>query len=117
VARSQKFGNRRLPRFRSFPKHEIYSLTSQVRRAAVSIVSNIAEGQGRITKGEFVNFLSQSRGSVTELLTQFEIAEGLGYLDSNKFSFLEIKAITTLRLLNGLIGSLRSKAKSASAGN
>jgi four helix bundle protein len=98
-----------------FPKHEIYGLTSQLRRAAVSVVSNIAEGQGRLTKGEFVNFLSQSRGSVIELLTQLEIAQGLDYLASDRFELLEKQASTTLRLLNGLIGSLRAKAKSASA--
>ena len=58
----------------AFPKHEIYGLTSQIRRSAVSIVSNIAEGQGRLTKGEFIQFLGHSRGSLLELLTQLEIA-------------------------------------------
>ena len=99
----------------SFPKHEIYGLTSQIRRAAVSIVSNIAEGQGRLTRGEFVQFLGQARGSLLELLTQLEIAVALGYVSISDFTTLEIKASTVLRLLNGLMGSIRAKTKTAGA--
>ncbi|MBV9073095.1 MAG: four helix bundle protein [Acidobacteria bacterium] len=99
----------------SFPKHEIYGLTSQIRRAAVSIVSNIAEGQGRLTRGEFVQFLGQARGSLLELLTQLEIAVALGYVSIPDFTTLEIKASTVLRLLNGLMGSIRAKTKTAGA--
>lgn len=65
----------------SFPKDEIYGLTSQLRRAAVSIPSNIAEGQGRLTRGEFKQFLGHARGSAFEVETQLLIAEDLGYLD------------------------------------
>jgi four helix bundle protein len=61
-----------------FPKSEIYGLTSQLRRAGVSVVSNIAEGQGRLTKGEFRHFPGQSRGSLLELETQLDIAFELG---------------------------------------
>ena len=55
-----------------FPKNEIYGLTAQLRRAAVSVPSNIAEDQGRLTKGEFIQFLGQARGSLLEILTQLE---------------------------------------------
>jgi len=64
-----------------FPKTETYGLTSQMRRAAVSVVSNIAEGQGRLTSGEFQHFLGQARGSLLELDTQLAIALDLAYLD------------------------------------
>src|SRR5208283_794307 len=63
-----------------FPREEVYGLTSQMRRSAVSIPSNIAEGQGRATKGEFVQFLAHARGSLFELETQILISERLGYL-------------------------------------
>src|SRR5208337_1604967 len=65
---------------REFPREEVYGLTSQMRRSAVSIPSNIAEGQGRATKGEFVQFLAHARGSLFELETQILISERLGYL-------------------------------------
>ena len=97
-----------------FPKHEIYGLTSQVRRAAVSVVSNIAEGQGRLTRGEFVQFLGHSRGSLLELLTQLEIAIEQGFLTTSDFQILDAKASNVLRLLNGLIGSIRAQSKAAS---
>ena len=99
----------------AFPKHEIYGLTSQIRRSAVSIVSNIAEGQGRLTKGEFIQFLGHSRGSLLELLTQLEIAVDLKYLTTDNFKLLEARASSTLRLLNGLMNSIRAKSKSAGA--
>jgi four helix bundle protein len=98
-----------------FPKHEIYGLTSQVRRAAVSIASNIAEGQGRLTRGEFVQFLGHSRGSLLELLTQLDIAVELKYLSPSDFQAVDAKASNVLRLLNGLIGSIRAKSKAAGA--
>jgi four helix bundle protein len=62
-----------------FPREEIYGLTSQIRRAAVSVPSNIAEGQGRINGGEFKQFLGIARGSVCELQTQLEIARALQF--------------------------------------
>jgi four helix bundle protein len=63
-----------------FPKEEIYGLTSQLRRAAISVPSNIAEGQGRLTKKEFHHFLGYARGSLLEMETQLLIAQNLGYL-------------------------------------
>ena len=67
-----------------FPRNETYGLTSQLRRAAVSVSSNIAEGQGRLTSGEFCHFLGQARGSLLELETQPDIALDLAYLDPNQ---------------------------------
>ncbi len=66
---------------KSFPKEEIYGLTSQIRRSAVSIPCNIAEGQGRLTKGEFKQFQGHARGSLLELQTQITIAKRLEFLD------------------------------------
>ncbi len=65
-----------------FPREELYGLTSQIRRAAVSIASNIAEGQGRTTPGEFRHFIGIARGSTSEVETQLIIAERLGYVSS-----------------------------------
>ena len=62
---------------REFPREEVYGLTSQIRRSAVSVPSNIAEGQGRLSPGEFRQFLSIARGSNCELQTQLEIARAL----------------------------------------
>jgi len=90
-----------------FPKCELYGLTSQVRRAAVSVASNIAEGQGRMTLGEFEHFLGMSRGSLLELETQLAIAVDLKYLSREDFHKLEAQSCEVRRLLNGLINSLR----------
>jgi four helix bundle protein len=68
-----------------FPRTETYGLTSQIRRAAVSAVSNIAEGQGRLTPGEFLHFLGQARGSLLELDTQVAIALDLNYLKPDRY--------------------------------
>lgn len=66
---------------KAFPRDEIYGLTSQLRRAAVSIPSNIAEGQGRATRGEFRQFLCHARGSLYEVQTQIHIARRPGYME------------------------------------
>ena len=92
-----------------FPRTETYGLTSQVRRAAVSVVSNIAEGQGRLTAGEFQHFLGQARGSLLELETQLEIALDLRYLNTNQLDYLMQESYQVLGLLNRLIQSLRRK--------
>lgn len=98
-----------------FPKSELYGLTSQVRRAAVSIASNIAEGQGRLTKGEFQQFLGHSRGSLLELETQLAIAVDLNYLCPEEFSRIENQTREVCRLLNGLLESLRVRSRAAGA--
>src|SRR5262250_486706 len=86
---------------RGFPQEELYGLTSQIRRAAVSVPSNIAEGQARLTRGEFRQFLGQAKGSLSELETQLLIAQNLGYL-RDACGLLSQKAEVT-RLLNGLL--------------
>ena len=91
---------------RAFPKEEVYGLTSQMRRAAVSMHSNIAEGQGRQSPREFRRFLSVAHGSVREIETQILIAERLKYLDSQAKSELMDAAAEIGRLLNGLMNSL-----------
>jgi four helix bundle protein len=100
----------------NFPKSELYGLTSQVRRAAVSVPSNIAEGQGRLTRGEFQQFLGHARGSLLELETQLSIAVDLRFLDAREFAAVEPRIAEINRLLNGLLESLRSRGKSAGAG-
>ena len=97
-------------RTEGFPKSETYGLTSQTRRAAVSIVSNIAEGQGRLTPGEFQQFLGNSRGSLLELETQLEIAFDLKLLDSSDESLMQ-GCYQVLGLVNRLIESLGKKRR------
>ncbi len=92
-----------------FPKTEIYGLTSQVRRAAVSIPSNIAEGQGRSTTRDFLHFLSMSQGSLMEAETQITIAERLGYINKQQETILLESTAEIGRLLNGLCRSLDKK--------
>ena len=94
---------------KGFPKEETYGLTNQLRRAAVSIPSNIAEGQGRRSTKEFLNFLSVARGSLLEVQTQTEIAKRLKYLAESEAKVLEQQAGTVIRLLNGLIRALERK--------
>jgi four helix bundle protein len=72
----------------AFPKEELFGLTSQLRRAAVSIPSNIAEGQGRLSENEFRHFLGQSRGSLMEVETQLQIAQNLHYLQQEQTDLL-----------------------------
>jgi four helix bundle protein len=88
-----------------FPREERFGLVSQIRRSAVSIASNIAEGSSRRTTAELLHFLYVSRGSLAELRTQLEIAVRLGYAseDSVQDSWLA----TTSKLLNALINRLR----------
>src|SRR5271165_2505080 len=89
-----------------FPREEMFGLTSQLRRCAVSVPSNIAEGQGRATKGEFIQFLSHARGSLFELETQLLIAGNLGYLAREIRKRLAFQAEEVARILNGLLTSL-----------
>ena len=90
----------------SFPKEELYGLTSQLRRAAISIPSNIAEGQGRDSTPEFLRFLSIAYGSICELQTQVIIAQRLEYLsDKTANSLFELSA-EVARIVNGLRNAL-----------
>ena len=94
---------------RSFPQSELYGLVSQLRRSAVSVPSNIAEGQGRATKGEFLQFLCHARGSLFELETQVVIAGQLAFISAEQEGRLTAKATEVARILNGLISSLGNK--------
>ena len=90
-----------------FPKDEIFGLISQLRRSAVSIPSNIAEGQGRLSKREFRQFLGQARGSLSELETQIIISRNLEYLNELEASDFLNKAAEIGRVLNGLISAMK----------
>ncbi len=93
-----------------FPKRETYSLADQMRRrAAVSIPSNIAEGQAHYSNREFLHFLRHSRGSLAELETQVLIAQGRNYLSETQAKELLNRVDEVSRILSGLINSLREK--------
>src|SRR5580658_8508598 len=94
---------------RVFPKEEIYGLTSQMRRSAVSVPSNIAEGKGRYTQGEFRQFLIQARGSLAELETQIHIAGNLGFLKVDKVEELKTRTAEIGKMVNGLIEAIGRK--------
>ena len=92
--------NRRLPDF------ERFELGSQIRRAAVSLTNNIAEGHGRLTDSQFRHFLGNARGSLCELQTQMELASDFGYIEKQIIhSFME-QGSEVARLINGLIATL-----------
>ena len=91
----------------SFPKEELYGLTSQIRRAAVSIPSNIAEGAARKTANEFRQFLYIALSSAAELNTQLVISNNLGFLDNNKTENFNTELDSISRRIQGLIKSLK----------
>ncbi|RYJ40355.1 S23 ribosomal protein [Flavobacterium anhuiense] len=86
-----------------FPKEELFGLTNQMRRAAISIPSNIAEGCGRQTSKETIHFLHISRGSLYELETQYYLALDQKYIDENTFNIVLAQIQTCKKLLNGFI--------------
>lgn len=92
-----------------FPKEEMYGLTSQIRRSAVSIPSNIAEGSSRAGTKEFIQFLSIARGSAAELETQLILSSRLGYSADNETA---LSLLTSVRqMTNALIRALKEKSK------
>ncbi|MEI6775821.1 MAG: four helix bundle protein [Chloroflexales bacterium] len=91
---------------RAFPKEETYGLTNQLRRAAVSIPSNIAEGQGRNSTKQFQHFLSIAYGSLQEVETQLLIARRLQYLTAEQTDPLLLQCAEVGRIINGLVRSL-----------
>jgi four helix bundle protein len=97
---------------RSFPGEEIYGITSQMRRAAASIPSNIAEGQARNNLGEFRQFLGIATGSIAELETWILLSVRIAYLDSAKSEMLLESCEEIQRLLSGLKKSLKPKDSS-----
>ena len=92
---------------RSFPKDELYGLVSQMRRAAVSVPSNIAEGKGRLTDRDRAHFYSQARGSLLELETQILIAQRLEYVFEARAKSLMETSAELGRMLNALIERIR----------
>jgi len=94
----------------AFPDSERFGLTSQLRRAAVSVASNIAEGYGRSTRGEYVLFLGHARGSNSEVETQIVIAKALGFGPKEDLQKAEELCNEVGRMLGGLLKSVRSKS-------
>ncbi|MDI6735206.1 MAG: four helix bundle protein [bacterium] len=92
-----------------YPSEERFGLTSQMRRAVISIGSNIAEGAGRQSAKEFLQFLYIARGSISELDTQFEISTRLGYLPIDTRNKLDTRLEEISKMLNGLIKQVSSK--------
>ena len=90
---------------KAFPKEELFGIVSQMRRAAVSIPSNIAEGYGRLYDKETVKFLSNALGSASELETQLIISKDLGYLSIENFQKLINQIEEIIRMLSALIKS------------
>ncbi len=93
----------------SFPKEEKFGLTSQIRRAVVSVPANIAEGAARHSWKEFCHFLSNAQGSASELETELTIAQRLGYIDENTFAELRASLDRIGRLITGLDQYLKQK--------
>ena len=90
----------------TFPRREMYGLTRQVRDAAVSVPSNIAEGKGRQTKKDYAQFLYRARASLYETQTQLEIGRNLQFLAEDSFAKTFAQCVEVGRVLNGLIASL-----------
>ena len=95
---------------REFPKTEVYGLMAQMRRAAISVPSNIAEGKGRQSQRDLVQFLHHARGALLELETQLEIAHELGYVEQFAFRRIDTKTKELGKILNGLIQRFRPQA-------
>jgi four helix bundle protein len=100
---------------RKFPDCELYGLISQIKRAAVSIPANVAEGQGRQHRPEFIQHLSIAYGSLTELETHIQIAHRLNFLNDEDERRLLHRAGEVGRLLNGLLRFLREKKTTAAS--
>lgn len=94
----------------NFPKNELYGLVSQIRRAAISVPANIAEGQARNSTGEFRQFLGISRGSLAELETLLILSSNLTYLEEVKFRVFISQCSELNRLISGLLRSLPEKS-------
>ena len=92
---------------KGFPRTEAYGLCSQMRRSAISVPGNIAEGAARKSRAEFRQFLNVARGSLSELDTQLELAHMLGYVDQATYREHVARVTTVFKMLSGLIRSLR----------
>jgi four helix bundle protein len=100
---------------RKFPAEEMYGLSAQLRRAAISVASNIAEGKGRSSDKELLQFLSHARGSLYEVQTQLQIAKSLGYLTDTDHQALLQQADAVGRMLNGMIAKFRQITQQSAA--
>ena len=96
---------------RSFPKEELYGITSQLRRAAVSVPTNIAEGASREHKREYVHFLYVARGSIAEAEYLLHLSRRIGYLQDDEYKKAEDLRKETAKTLQGLINSVKKEAK------
>jgi len=92
-----------------FPRSEVYGLSGQMRRSAISVPCNIAEGAARKTRSEFVQFLTIAQGSLSELDTQVELACRLGYIDEQRRTEVTAEITTVFRMLSGLVRKVRSE--------
>lgn len=93
---------------KAFPQEEIFGLTNQLRRASVSVTSNIAEGFSRTSYKEKAQFYATALGSLTEIQNQILIAKDVGYMPKNSFEELAETTVTTSKLLNGLLKKTRT---------
>ncbi|UWZ83902.1 four helix bundle protein [Occallatibacter riparius] len=100
----------------AFPSSERFGLTDQMRRAAVSVASNISEGYGRSTRGEYVQFLGHARGSLCELQTQMVISEALGYGDKELRGSVEELSAKASLLLNRLFDKMKEASRRSRTG-
>jgi four helix bundle protein len=92
-----------------FPRKELFSLTDQIRRSAVSITSNVAEGFSRRGTREKVQFYSMALGSLTEVQNQLIIAKDVNYLSVSDYGKIEIQSVIVHKLINGLIKGIKSR--------
>jgi four helix bundle protein len=92
-----------------FPREEVYGLTSQLRRAAVSVASNIADGHGRLNRNEYRQFLGVARGSNFELQTQLVIARELCFGDEDLLAAAESQSHEVGKMIHGILGALREQ--------
>jgi four helix bundle protein len=96
---------------RNFPREEMYGLTSQIRRAAVSVASNIAEGKGRASDKDLMRFLGNAKGSLFELETQVALSERLSYLSHTEAKGLIAEITETGKLVSGLMRAVTPAAE------
>jgi four helix bundle protein len=94
---------------KDFPREETFGLKLQIRRAAVSIPANVAEGHGRLTDLQYRHFLGNARGSLCELQTELELARDLGFVNDSRASALLDQSSEVARLLNGLLAVMPGK--------
>lgn len=93
---------------KSFPKEELFGITSQIRRAVISVASNIAEGFSRNSVKEKIQFYYTALGSLTEVRNQGDLSKGIGYLGKENYELIEVQSVKVDKLIHGLLRSCRS---------